>query len=317
MDWSEKNLCIKCNEGGNLLVCSENGCPLAIHGGCMGCPARFDDAGHFYCPYCLYKQAVAESRQAREYALARKKALLIFMDEELIGSERNIEKNKRAEDNGHNQSKISEANVNIATCYDGKSKSNNNAILDQPIQLDGEHKISTAEEEKIQEGDSEASAGSKGQDPSPKTHEEQSISNEEEKKIQEDEHESSAASSGQDPPLKMHEQKISDADEGKIREEECETSSASTGQDAPLTVHVRAKRGFKRSEPIDRDSDAVSVKSKLHKLHDEDKQTSPTVTPPRRSSRRSSSALRTEKVLNEEVGASRRLKQPEQPSVKL
>ncbi|KAI3457045.1 hypothetical protein Pfo_013708 [Paulownia fortunei] len=317
MDWSEKNLCIKCNEGGNLLVCSENGCPLAVHERCMGCPARFDDAGHFYCPYCLYKQAVAESRQAREYALARKKALLIFMDEEMIGSEKHLEENKRAEANGHNQSKVNEANVNITTCDDGKSRWNSDSIFDQSIHLDEEHKISNAEEEKIQEEESEASAGSKGQDPSLQMYEEQKVSNEEERKIQEEEHETSVASSGQDPSLKMHEHGLCNAEEEKIHKEECETSSASTGQDPSLPVHARAKRGFERSEPIDRDSEAVSVQSKRVKQSGKNKQTSPTVNPPRRSSRRSSSALTTEKELNEKDEASQRLKQPQQPSVKL
>ncbi|KAK6157113.1 hypothetical protein DH2020_011361 [Rehmannia glutinosa] len=133
MDWLEKNLCIKCDEGGNLLVCSENGCPLAIHEGCMSCPAIFDDAGHFYCPYCLYKQAYAESRQAREYALARKKALLTFMDEEMIDREKDLEEDNRAQANENNQSKVSEANVNI-TCGDGNKKDEASRTLKQPQQ---------------------------------------------------------------------------------------------------------------------------------------------------------------------------------------
>ena len=86
MDWSERHLCIKCDKGGNVLLCNEVGCPLAVHERCLGGLARLDDAGRFYCPYCVYKQAVAETRKAREFSLAKKKALLIFMD----GSEKDM-----------------------------------------------------------------------------------------------------------------------------------------------------------------------------------------------------------------------------------
>ncbi|KAL3638328.1 hypothetical protein CASFOL_017699 [Castilleja foliolosa] len=155
MDWSEKMLCIKCNEGTNLLVCSETGCPLSIHEKCMGCPAKFDDLGHFYCPYCLYKQAVTESRQARESALAKKKALLIFMDEDMKGGEKQPEPKEGAEAN--NESKVSEVNVNITTTGNEETKdsgSENEKILEE------EQTISNEEEsrEKVHEEASEASS---------------------------------------------------------------------------------------------------------------------------------------------------------------
>ncbi|XP_047947359.1 myb-like protein V isoform X2 [Salvia hispanica] len=113
MDWSERHLCIKCDKGGNVLLCNEIGCPLAVHERCLGGPARLDDAGRFYCPYCVYKQAVAETRKAREFSLAKKKALLIFMD----GSEKDMRENKTCEENGRDQS-----NVNNGLCEDGKSE---------------------------------------------------------------------------------------------------------------------------------------------------------------------------------------------------
>ncbi|KAL6529520.1 hypothetical protein OROGR_015143 [Orobanche gracilis] len=293
MDWSEKNSCIKCDEGGNVLVCSENGCPLAVHEGCMGCPARFDDAGKFYCPYCLYKHAVAESRQAREYALARKKALLAFMDEDMIGREKRSEVKERAEASEHNQSKSGEA-VNITRCSDDRSRRNGDSVLDQSIHLDEEHNIIDAEEEKTQ------TTGSKCRDPSLQMSEEQKISNEEETNIHDEEHEASATSSSQGPSFKMCGKGLSNADEERITEEERETSS---GEDS-LPLGERAGRAYKRRRSMRVNSEAVSVKNKQS---DKNKQTSHSVNSPRRSSRRSSSGLRTEQVLKEKVDVSKRL----------
>ncbi|KAK6139522.1 hypothetical protein DH2020_026722 [Rehmannia glutinosa] len=222
---------------------------------------RFNDAGHFDCPYCLLKQTFAKSRQAREYAQAIKKVLLAFMDEEMIDGEKYLQENKRVEANGDNQSKVSEENVNI-TCGDGKSKGGNDFIFDKSIHIDKEHNVSNGEKEKTQEEETEAFAGSK-------------------------------SSSGEDGSLKMHEHGRCNAEEEKIPKDECETSSASNG-----------------------DSEVVSVHSKRIEQSDKNKQTSPTVNTQSRS-KRSSSALITDKVLNNKVKSSRRLKQPQQPSVKL
>lgn len=82
IDLSEQEICIKCDKGGKLLLCSVNGCPLAIHESCMGCSPEFDDSGNFLCPYCLYRQATDEIRAAREKALLAQKALLIYMERE-------------------------------------------------------------------------------------------------------------------------------------------------------------------------------------------------------------------------------------------
>ncbi|KAL0306695.1 UNVERIFIED_CONTAM: hypothetical protein Sradi_6086800 [Sesamum radiatum] len=316
MDRSEKHLCIKCNKGGNLLVCSENGCPLAIHEGCMGCPARFDDAGCFYCPYCLYKQAVAESRQAREYALARKKALLIFMDEEMMGSEQHLEGIKRAEADGHDLSKVSPANANVTTCDDGKSRGKDDAILNKPV-LDLEHQSSSSEEEKIQEEESDASTSSEGQDPSLKMYEKEKVRVAEGKKIQEEEPGTSATSTDRDRSLTMPEDKNCNPEEEQIQEEECETSSVPSDEDPSPTVRARAKRGFKNSDQIDGDSGTVSLQRKLVKQSGKSKLTTPSVNHLRRSSRRLSSALGSAEMLNDKVVASRSLRRPRQPLVKL
>lgn len=80
MGWSEKDFCIKCDKGGKVLVCSDSRCPIAVHEKCLGFPAKFDEMGRFYCPYCVYRQAIEEAHQAREKALSRKKALSKFLD---------------------------------------------------------------------------------------------------------------------------------------------------------------------------------------------------------------------------------------------
>ncbi|XP_057812244.1 uncharacterized protein LOC131026390 [Salvia miltiorrhiza] len=313
MDWSENNWCIKCDKGGNVLLCSENGCPLAVHEGCLGCPARTDDAGRFYCPYCLYKQAVAESRKAREYALLRKKALLIFMD----GSEKDTGENKACEDNGHDQSKTS-GYVNDASCDGGKSKSNNDGIIDQPFPLGEEEKICIAEK------DYDTTAGSKGEDHSlmmnvengnrtveeKQTQKDECEPSVEEKNVQEEEREASV----EEVNVEEEEHEAS-VEEEKIQEEDCETSSDSTNQDPSLTVPARPKRGSKRSKPVDKESEAVPVQSKLLKQHDK-KQASPAVTPTRRSARRSSLATETGKVVKEKFPSPRSVRKPDKPSEK-
>lgn len=325
MDWSEKMSCIKCDNGGTLLVCTENGCPLAVHEGCLGCPAKFDDLGRFYCPYCLYKQAVAELRKAREYALARKKALLVFMDDK----KNHTGENKICEENGHNQSKtIVEANGNIASSDNGKSKSNN------------------AEE------DFEDSSGSKGEDPSLEIHGEESNRTEGEKQVQEEEPETSAGeeqiqeenreSSAEEEQI-QEEKRETSSEEFQYRaeewetsvekeqiqeekretsvekeEEERETSSASPDHDSSLTQHPRAKRGSKRCQPVDKDSDADPERSKRLKKHGKKKQSSTTVTPTTRSSRKSPVVMRrTGNVLKEEVRSPRRSRKLEEFSFKL
>ncbi|XP_073304058.1 uncharacterized protein [Primulina huaijiensis] len=131
MGWSEINLCIKCEEGQNLLVCSENDCLLAVHEKCMGCPARFDDAGNFYCPHCFHKQAVRESRQAWENAMSKKRALSVF---EMVGSKTNLEEKTRVEANGLNLSEGGE-DVSMAAFHVGE-RAQGSDVLHQSVGTD-------------------------------------------------------------------------------------------------------------------------------------------------------------------------------------
>ncbi|KAG6419403.1 hypothetical protein SASPL_121624 [Salvia splendens] len=376
MDWSENNLCIKCNKGGNVLLCNGKGCPLAVHEGCLGCPARVDDAERFFCPYCGYKQAVAESRKARECVLARKKALLIFMG----GSVIDMGEDKTFADNRLNQSKIVDAD-------DGKSKSKNDGIIDRPYLLGKDGKIGTTEE------DSESSAGSEG-DPSlmmngengngtvegKQIQEEEREASEEKKNIQEEEREASVEkkniqeveheASVEKETIQEEEREASvekeniqeeereasvekeniqeeereasvekenvqeeeceasveeniqeeereaSVEEESIQEEDCGTSSASTDRDLSLNRGPRAKRGSKRRKPIDKEPKTVSAQSKFRKQPDKKKQASTTLTLTKRSTRISSSAMGTGKVVREEFASPSSLRKHEKPSEK-
>ncbi|XVF31962.1 hypothetical protein REPUB_Repub17cG0040600 [Reevesia pubescens] len=80
VDLLEGEFCISCNQGsGQLLVCSENGCPVAIHKVCMNCQPKFDDMGKFYCPYCWYKRELARTKELRRKAMLEKKELSNFI----------------------------------------------------------------------------------------------------------------------------------------------------------------------------------------------------------------------------------------------
>ncbi|PPR83781.1 hypothetical protein GOBAR_AA36930 [Gossypium barbadense] len=66
-----------CNgRSGQVLVCSENGCSIAIHKMCINIEPEFDDTGKFYCPYCWYKREVATTEELRKRAMLAKRELL-------------------------------------------------------------------------------------------------------------------------------------------------------------------------------------------------------------------------------------------------
>ena len=76
--WQSK--CIRCDEGGEVLVCSDRVCGLAVHEKCMNCSAAFDDKGSFFCPYCWYRHTLLKSNEARKRAMSSKRALSTFLD---------------------------------------------------------------------------------------------------------------------------------------------------------------------------------------------------------------------------------------------
>lgn len=79
MTETEVNLCMKCNKGGELLICDANTCPLAFHESCLRCSASFDDQGKFYCPFCAYSRAISEYAKAKEKVSLARKELSMFI----------------------------------------------------------------------------------------------------------------------------------------------------------------------------------------------------------------------------------------------
>lgn len=77
-DWL-KETCIICNKGGNVLRCTQTGCPLALHHNCMSWESISHDSGQFYCPYCSYKRALLLAQQLRKKAVLAKEALFKFL----------------------------------------------------------------------------------------------------------------------------------------------------------------------------------------------------------------------------------------------
>lgn len=87
-DWTEQNLCMKCNTGGKLLICSATSCPLVVHEVCLGFSARFDDKGDYYCPFCAYSLAITEYLEAKKEASLVKKEVAIFICKDLVNREK-------------------------------------------------------------------------------------------------------------------------------------------------------------------------------------------------------------------------------------
>ncbi|KAK9120320.1 hypothetical protein Syun_017937 [Stephania yunnanensis] len=76
-DRTDRHFCIKCNGGGQLLICSVNGCSLAVHKSCVASAGSFDEAGKFSCPFCSLAQTVAAYCEVkRKVALVKEKAAL-------------------------------------------------------------------------------------------------------------------------------------------------------------------------------------------------------------------------------------------------
>ncbi|KAL3848674.1 hypothetical protein ACJIZ3_010556 [Penstemon smallii] len=239
MDWSEKKLCIKCDKGENLLLCSENGCPLAIHEGCMGCPARFDGEGNFYCPYCLYKQAVAESCQAKENAMSKRKDLLIFINEEMEGSEEHL-RNNRAKAKNPNQ--LEKEMI--------QEETHQPSDQDPSLKMHEERKIDDVEEEKIEE----EKCISSDEDPLLEMNKESKINGVEKEKIHEEVNDTFSASNDDDALLITHVK-------GKRKFDRSDSEDRGNAVDSVPSKHKKKQKSTTATQILDEKVDA-SRKSK-------------------------------------------------------
>ncbi|KAI3801363.1 hypothetical protein L1987_29467 [Smallanthus sonchifolius] len=77
-EWSEMDLCMKCNESGELLVCSSDSCPLRFHETCMGSASSLEENGKFFCPFCAYSHAISKYQEAKRNASLTRKNLQAF-----------------------------------------------------------------------------------------------------------------------------------------------------------------------------------------------------------------------------------------------
>nr|XP_043620694.1 uncharacterized protein LOC122592511 isoform X2 [Erigeron canadensis]XP_043620695.1 uncharacterized protein LOC122592511 isoform X2 [Erigeron canadensis] len=77
-EFLEMDLCMKCNEGGQLLVCSSESCQLRVHESCLGSAFSLDDNHKFFCPFCAYSRAISEYLEAKQKASLARKGLQAF-----------------------------------------------------------------------------------------------------------------------------------------------------------------------------------------------------------------------------------------------
>lgn len=78
-DCTELNLCVKCNDGGNLFVCSSDTCSLVVHENCLVSAPNFDYKGNFYCPFCAYSRAISEYLEGKKKVSLARRDLAAFI----------------------------------------------------------------------------------------------------------------------------------------------------------------------------------------------------------------------------------------------
>ncbi|GAB2266988.1 hypothetical protein Dimus_001974 [Dionaea muscipula] len=120
-DWNEKDLCTRCNKGGEVLICSSSGCPVTIHESCLGFSANFDSRGKFYCPFCVYSHAISAYNKAKKQASLARKELSLF-----IGG------NSSCQPQNHS-SGISETNLSLEKSTRNPDKMDEGKHVDIPI----------------------------------------------------------------------------------------------------------------------------------------------------------------------------------------
>ncbi|GMI70893.1 hypothetical protein HRI_000758600 [Hibiscus trionum] len=117
-----------CSGGSSqVLVCSENGCPIAMHVVCMNTEPDFDDTGKFYCPYCWHNRVVARTLDLRREALLAKRELLNF-----IHLKRDVGNEEKHEDGADNMKAASLSTTagekNSGDCENGLNDDANETI---------------------------------------------------------------------------------------------------------------------------------------------------------------------------------------------
>ncbi|KAM1786752.1 hypothetical protein ACFX12_039485 [Malus domestica] len=78
-DWMEQNICVKCNEGAQLLICTTIDCPLAYHEKCLGSEFICYEKGNFICPLCSHSLALKKYLESKKETSRLRKNLDTFM----------------------------------------------------------------------------------------------------------------------------------------------------------------------------------------------------------------------------------------------
>ncbi|XP_022746289.1 uncharacterized protein LOC111296311 [Durio zibethinus] len=100
--WTEQNICAKCNQNGQVLICSSSGCQLVVHESCLDSAARFDEKGNFYCPFCAYSVSISKYLEAKDKASLARKELAAFMEfcsKKLTEEQRKLQSHSRLNGN--------------------------------------------------------------------------------------------------------------------------------------------------------------------------------------------------------------------------
>ncbi|KAK4782881.1 hypothetical protein SAY86_007255 [Trapa natans] len=79
LEQMKQNICMKCNEGGQLLVCCSNSCPLVVHKYCVDSSNCLNEDGNFLCLFCRYSNAISEYLEAKKEATSARKDLPAFL----------------------------------------------------------------------------------------------------------------------------------------------------------------------------------------------------------------------------------------------
>ncbi|XP_076891110.1 uncharacterized protein LOC143542404 [Bidens hawaiensis] len=79
VDFTETYLCMKCNKGGQLLVCNSEACPFRVHKRCLGSAATFEENEVFFCPFCSYSHAISKYMEVKKKASLARKDLQVFL----------------------------------------------------------------------------------------------------------------------------------------------------------------------------------------------------------------------------------------------
>ncbi|XP_023527259.1 uncharacterized protein LOC111790548 isoform X2 [Cucurbita pepo subsp. pepo] len=124
-------VCVKCNEGGQLLCCNISDCPLVVHAKCLSSSASMTDEGDFCCPFCLYSLAISEYLEAKKHVASVKKNVASFFRTALGHQSAVLQEVLQQKDVDASQRAVVEDVAKICEDVDLESK-------DNQVSLDGE-----------------------------------------------------------------------------------------------------------------------------------------------------------------------------------